>query len=313
VQEFSGRVTGGGSGLPVLGAPEEAAYTQGFDVEANALGVIVVVAWPPGPGDLDVTVTSPTGATLVDGGGAAGEPDSPVILSANGTLAQPLPTGSWEVRVDAKAAVDQPFQGWFVVLYAEYDLATIQQRQQALENASLPLELEDLGQVERLSASLTVAAISDGGKGRQFLQPNTLFMRLDALQEILDRPGQVNFVRVTNPGGVRDGPETASVVYPELWAALNRTKQAHPDQAAVAALKADNDKVFWLAVADSSGELFGLFLGFVSSFAVIAGLLLILNIFTMLADERKRELAISRAVGLRRRDLVRLFLYEGTM
>jgi putative ABC transport system permease protein len=51
----------------------------------------------------------------------------------------------------------------------------------------------------------------------------------------------------------------------------------------------------------------------VSSFAVIAGLLLILNIFTMLADERKRELAISRAVGLRRRDLVRLFLYEGTM
>ncbi|NLX47064.1 MAG: FtsX-like permease family protein [Euryarchaeota archaeon] len=49
------------------------------------------------------------------------------------------------------------------------------------------------------------------------------------------------------------------------------------------------------------------------SFSVIAGMALVLNIFTMLAEERKSEMGITRAVGLLRNGLRRLFVYEGVV
>lgn len=49
------------------------------------------------------------------------------------------------------------------------------------------------------------------------------------------------------------------------------------------------------------------------SFSVIAGMALVLNIFTMLAEERKSEMGITRAIGLSRSGLRRLFVYEGVV
>jgi putative ABC transport system permease protein len=49
----------------------------------------------------------------------------------------------------------------------------------------------------------------------------------------------------------------------------------------------------------------------ISSFAILAGVLLIVNIYAMLAEERKGELGILRAVALKRGALVRTFVYEG--
>ena len=49
----------------------------------------------------------------------------------------------------------------------------------------------------------------------------------------------------------------------------------------------------------------------ISSFAILAGILLIVNIYTMLAEERKGELGILRAVALKRGGLIRTFVYEG--
>ena len=49
----------------------------------------------------------------------------------------------------------------------------------------------------------------------------------------------------------------------------------------------------------------------ISSFAILAGILLIVNIYVMLAEERKGELGILRAVALKRSGLVRVFTYEG--
>jgi len=66
-----------------------------------------------------------------------------------------------------------------------------------------------------------------------------------------------------------------------------------------------------LAAADAAGASFSeLFLS-IGSFAVLAGILLLVNIFVMLAEERKSELGMLRAVGLKRRDLVRMFAIEG--
>ena len=47
------------------------------------------------------------------------------------------------------------------------------------------------------------------------------------------------------------------------------------------------------------------------SFGVLAGLLLLVNLFVMLAAERKTELGMARAVGMRRSELVGVFATEG--
>ena len=46
-------------------------------------------------------------------------------------------------------------------------------------------------------------------------------------------------------------------------------------------------------------------------FSVLAGVLLLVNLFVMLAEERKAELGMLRAVGLRRNHLMRAFGLEG--
>ncbi len=46
-------------------------------------------------------------------------------------------------------------------------------------------------------------------------------------------------------------------------------------------------------------------------FSMIAGVMLIFLIFVMLAAERKTEMGIARAIGMKRRHLVQSFLYEG--
>ena len=65
--------------------------------------------------------------------------------------------------------------------------------------------------------------------------------------------------------------------------------------------------------AEQQGAEFSeLFLG-IGTFAIVAGVLLLINIFVMLAQERKSQLGMLRAVGLRRSDLVRVFVIEGFM
>jgi putative ABC transport system permease protein len=49
-----------------------------------------------------------------------------------------------------------------------------------------------------------------------------------------------------------------------------------------------------------------------SLFAMAVGALLIFLIFVMLAAERRSEMGMSRALGLRRRDLIQCFMFEGT-
>jgi putative ABC transport system permease protein len=56
---------------------------------------------------------------------------------------------------------------------------------------------------------------------------------------------------------------------------------------------------------------FTIMLLFVSLFAIFAGILLIINLYSMLADERKMELGILRAIALTRFQLTKTLIYEG--
>jgi hypothetical protein len=68
-----------------------------------------------------------------------------------------------------------------------------------------------------------------------------------------------------------------------------------------------------LEAAEVAGGSVGSLFLFIGSFAIIAGVLLLVNVFVMLAEERKGELGMLRAVGMRRGRLVRGFVVEGAV
>jgi len=64
--------------------------------------------------------------------------------------------------------------------------------------------------------------------------------------------------------------------------------------------------------ADSGANFSALFLIF-GSFVIFAGILLVMNLFVMLADERKSEMGMLRALGMHRGELRGMFVIEGTI
>ncbi|HEX4906137.1 MAG TPA: FtsX-like permease family protein [Acidimicrobiales bacterium] len=106
---------------------------------------------------------------------------------------------------------------------------------------------------------------------------------------------------VSADGGVF--AETSTPVFDEIERRLDGV-----DGASVYAAKDD-------LLEDAEREADGmqqLFSG-IGGFSVIAGILLLVNIFVMLAEERKAELGVLRAVGLKRNHLVRTFGIEGAI
>ncbi len=78
-------------------------------------------------------------------------------------------------------------------------------------------------------------------------------------------------------------------------------------------LEVVDHKLEWLEAAREAGDgLASLFLIF-SVFSILAGVILIINIFVMLGEERKSEMGMARAVGMKRKHLIRMFLFEGVL
>ncbi len=61
------------------------------------------------------------------------------------------------------------------------------------------------------------------------------------------------------------------------------------------------------------GENFSMLFLIFGTFVIFAGILLVMNIFVMLADERKPEMGMARAIGMHRSDLRVLFVQEGAL
>lgn len=113
-------------------------------------------------------------------------------------------------------------------------------------------------------------------------------------------PPPAALVAVSNTGGVIDGAELTDQVVPQIETALGRVN------ARVMPLKKDT-----LRDAKLNGDQFTQLFGGIGFFSVLAGILLLVNIFVMLAQERKTELGMLRAIGLRRAGLVGSFSVEG--
>src|SRR6266581_2543136 len=142
--------------------------------------------------------------------------------------------------------------------------------------------------------------VGDEGKAAYGRDP-ILFMDLRRAQAAFNETGAINRIRVSNVGGVADGVAFSGRVVQDLRLSI---AERHLE------LRVQDVKASDIAQAVQVGrdatELF-LVMG---AFGILAGVLLIVNIFVMLADERKPELGITRAVGFRRRDLLVTFQFD---
>ncbi|GMU78027.1 MAG: ABC transporter [Acidimicrobiia bacterium] len=136
------------------------------------------------------------------------------------------------------------------------------------------------GTIDRLYAA---APAADPGTGSAVEPPSTV-------------------VAVSNRGGVERGVEHTRVVRH----ALERTLSAAGIDARAVPVKRDLID----EAVEGSKALTQLYFT-VGMFAVAAGVLLLVNIFVMLADDRRSELGMIRALGLRRLPLVTTFATEG--
>jgi putative ABC transport system permease protein len=118
-------------------------------------------------------------------------------------------------------------------------------------------------------------------------------------------PQPHTFTFVSNTGGVESGNKHSDAVTAKLKAALGPL--------ASQGTSVEKPKQDVLKAAEQAGNGLGSLFLFIGSFSIIAGVLLLVNIFVMLAEERKSELGMLRAVGMKRSRLVRSFVIEGTV
>ncbi len=153
------------------------------------------------------------------------------------------------------------------------------------------------------SIDRTVAAVVDpvGVAGAQdvVVAPGTLTAMASDRPEAAAEPSGI--VLVSNDGGVFDGASATG----EVTAGI-RARTGGRFDVEIADVKADR-----LAEAEGRGRTMGQLFTGVGTFSVLAGLLLLVNLFVMMAEERKRALGLARAMGLERWHLVRVFTLEG--
>jgi len=130
--------------------------------------------------------------------------------------------------------------------------------------------------------------------------------RLDTLQELLNAPGEVNFVAISIDGNERSGVPLTDEVVVSLDAAIVEASGDASQPLEVYAVKQQLIEDFEMA-----GNFMTTFFLIFGLFSIAAGMLLIVMIFVMLAAERKPELGMARAIGTRRGHLVQMFLSEG--
>jgi putative ABC transport system permease protein len=108
---------------------------------------------------------------------------------------------------------------------------------------------------------------------------------------------------VSNRGGVESGDRLTTAVLGQIRDALgplaHRVTVESPKHTVLGNAK---------AVGDALGALFLM----IGSFSIIAGALLLVNIFVMLGEERKAHLGMLRAIGMKRSRLVGALTLEGT-
>ncbi len=131
-----------------------------------------------------------------------------------------------------------------------------------------------------------------------------IIMSIEGSQDALSLDNQVNYIRVTSVGGVEEGTKYSQQIADDVEQIIKDNPE-HSDLEV-----RDNKKQSLEDFKENISQFSDLFFIF-GSFAIVAGILLTINIFVMLGEERKSEMGMSRAIGMKRGHLRRVFSYEG--
>ncbi len=145
--------------------------------------------------------------------------------------------------------------------------------------------------------------VRDEGKAR-YEHLSLVFAPLAGAQQWFNATGRITYVKVSAPGPAVGGERASAELATDLRLIVN----GRGWRLDVQEVKADRLRTAE-TIGDQAEELF-LVMG---SFAINAGVLLIVNVFVMLAEERKPEMGVSRAVGMKRVHLTLAFLFEGSL
>jgi len=146
------------------------------------------------------------------------------------------------------------------------------------------------------------AIVQDTGRGA-WAGFSNIFMRLDVMQSALGEPDRINLITVANVGGPTKGYLDSDLAMQELKANL-------PSSPTFTVYAIKSDQV--TRATQNMGQFAQLFT-LLGTFTIVAGVLLIVNIFVMLAEERKGEMGVARALGMRRRNLIQSYVAEGLL
>lgn len=156
-----------------------------------------------------------------------------------------------------------------------------------------PFDVEVLDIV--LDTSLTTAGIASSGGG--------LIAHIDTVRALDGEPGELTFIVLSALGGTRDSLDAASALQDRVDDYLVRS-------GAPADIAFTKEEV--VASAELVGSIFVTFFLLFGLFSIAAGVMLIFLIFVMLAAERRSEMGMARAVGMKRLHLTEMFLAEGS-
>ena len=151
---------------------------------------------------------------------------------------------------------------------------------------------------------MTVKAVMDGWFFNSGQYQVVMAVSLGRAQELLDKEGRLSYILVSNAGNDEEGVELTEAVvgrHGDLPALVNNGLEMY------------DVKQEGIDLANEWGNLFLSFFTVFGLFSIGVGLLLIFLIFSMLAAERKAELGMSRAIGMKRGHLIRMFIAEGAI
>jgi putative ABC transport system permease protein len=288
-----------------LGPIDEIVSTSGGARGAQVAGRLARLRGDPDVDGLLVVTTDQAGIAHGRGAGRKAEPRATVLETDFGQAAAFGGRGSGGSGLTGPGP-----RGGEVVLNAELAKALDAGPGDVL-TLWLYGQAHDL-RVTRVVPAVGVAAGGVGASRNAFLPPGTMAAAARAARGASAaaagsgaEPGPRTLVYVSNAGGVQGGSRRSDAVASKLEAAIGPA--GHRDAAV------DKVKQQALRDADQAGSELGSLFLFVGSFAIIAGVMLLVNIFVMLAEERKPELGMLRAVGMRRGRLVRAFVIEGAL
>lgn len=154
------------------------------------------------------------------------------------------------------------------------------------------LELEVRQVIDRYSAA---------GFNSLYLAPGTMSRLAEGATA--DGPQPRAEVLISNEGDFTSGAELTSSVVEQLETATSDLQ----------GVDVEHRKQSVLDDAASNGAEFTTLFNGIGSFAVIAGILLIVNLFVMLSEERKTSLGVLRAIGFSRGQVAKSFTIEGAV